>query len=197
VTGLLHDAVVELRESFPRTQIAALVARMAAFPDADCWASTSYLARQIGRSTRQVFRYFRQLKDAGLLDRVPGSRDPHTFPERAERPWALRAHGYSRTVLRGWLGPWVHQRRQVKRDRDGDRERSRQRKADAKAERVARKRREHEQWYRERFPELAKRADRDREPRNRPGDPPPYASQMTLDVTESPAASSRATGPPE
>lgn len=196
MTGLLHDAVAELRESFPGTQIPALVARIAAFPD-ECFASTQYLADEIGRSKRQVFRYFRQMKDQGVIDRVPGSRDPRNMPARAERPWALRAHGFARTRFTGWLASYVVRKRGERLDKATGRERARQRKADARAERRARERREHEAWYREHFPELAKRADRDREPRNRPGDPPPYASQMTLDVTESPAASSRATGPPE
>lgn len=168
ISGLTDAAIADLRRQFPRLALAEMVARIAGFNLHEqvwsCFASAKYLADEIGRSRRTVFRYFRRLKDLKLLDRIPGSRDYDRMPAEAERPWKLRAHGFSRTIFRGWLAHTVEQERSIIRSRDNSKQRKRReaaraRKARAREERIRlteAKRRE----IRADFPDLAARAER-------------------------------------
>lgn len=155
ISGLPDETIEQLRALYPRTSVAELVSRIAAFPS-ECFASAAYLAAQIGKSSRTVFRYFRKLKDDGGVVRVPGRRDE--LPRSASKPAPLRAHGYSLTGFVGWLGPLVAQGRALLRDRQGRKQRSRERKEAARREMRAQQAQAHAAFAAEQFPDLAERA---------------------------------------
>jgi hypothetical protein len=164
IHGLPEAALHELRERFPRCLIPELISRIAAFEFGRephvCWASTTYLARQIGRSKRQTFRYFARMKEEGVLHRRIGRREYSELPDKAQRPVLLHLHGYALTGFLGWLAPFVAQARaqlaERRKAKERRKERSRQnRDAKKRAARI-----EHERELAERFPALAKRAAR-------------------------------------
>jgi hypothetical protein len=198
---LLAASLQELRDQlFPRTQVAALVSTLSDFRE--CFASVAWMAEQIGRSPRQVFRYLRWLKEQGLVDRVPGSRDWDVMPKDADRPEALRAHGFARTHFRGWLASFVAQHRSIANEwrerRDRKRDKSRERRDRVQRERLREQSREAAQWREQYAPvgARAERLERLEEP-NRPDDPRSYAPQVAPVACENPFGRRPGTGPPE
>lgn len=195
IDGLPDEVVRELRERFPRTQIAELVSRIAAFPR-ECFASAAYLAAEIGRSSRTVFRYFARGSAEGWLERRWGSRELHQMPKDSQPGLrlALRAHGYKLTGFGGWLAPEVARGRSIVADRKRHKRAKAHRKREAEQrERRAQAARANAEWS-EQFPAIAKQA-RER------GASPEYsrddaASSPPLDrARRAPASASR--GPPE
>lgn len=117
---MLPDPIVaQIRAEFPRLQMAELVSRVMGFED--CFAGAKALGKEIGRSARTVFRMFRRLRDKGLVQRRWGSRK--VFPPDADKPWALRAHGYVITTFSGWLGDVAAQGRRQQKEAYTKRER--------------------------------------------------------------------------
>lgn len=209
IAGIDHETIALLRERFPRLQLPELISRIAAFPN-QCWAGTAYLAEQIGRSQRTIFRYYRKLREQGVLRRVWGSRELEQMPAGAEHPEKLRSHGYKLTGFTGWLEPIVSQgierrrrgmteaeRRQAQRERKRQEHRERRRKAE-------RERRERERTRLEvEFPALAAAASKPADSRRvrsapRPAPPigPRYSVPAPADVG-APLPERRDTGPPE
>lgn len=140
---LSWELMRELRSKWPGTAIAELVQRIASFPR-ECWAGAKALGDDIGRHPRTVFRYFRVLKDAGVLDRIPGARDPDLMPRDAKFPQKLRSHGYSRTLLRGELFESVARdiarrktRSAIKKERDRERKEAQRRERRRKRDEAA------------------------------------------------------------
>lgn len=132
INGLTHEGICELRKLFPRLLIAELVSRIAAFENV-CWAGAAYLGGQIGRSSRTVFRYYRILVDAGILQRRWGPRDPKDMHPDIEEPDPLHRRGYKLTGFVGWLNGFVAGNRrtvvtnwEAKRARDKERRRQKQ-----------------------------------------------------------------------
>lgn len=206
IHGLGHDTISLLRQRFPRLLIPELISRIAAF-ERDCWAGSAYLAEQIGRSVRTVFRYFAILRDEGVLKRVWGSRELEAMPEGAQHPGKLRKQGYKLTGFTGWLGPLVSDGIQRRREgmteaerRQAARERKREQHRQRRAENE-RKRREHEKKRLEdQFPELAARASKPRPERpERPAPPvgPRYAATAVGATYDVEAPLGRDTGPPD
>jgi hypothetical protein len=119
---LLPDPIVaQIRAAFPRLQMAELVSRVMGFED--CFAGAKALGKEIGRSSRTVFRMFRRLREEGLVQRRWGSRKDGEFPPDADKPWALRAHGYVITTFSGWLGQLASQGRAQQKENYTKRER--------------------------------------------------------------------------
>lgn len=198
---LLQESLLQLRgQLFPRTQCAALVSLLSDF--GECFASVSWMAGQIGRSPRQTFRYLRWLKDQGLVDRVPGSRDFDAMPKAADKPEVLRAHGFARTFFRGWLASFVAQHKSIRNEwrerRDRKRDKSRERREAQQREKRRELDRHAEEW-RLQYATVGARAERqDRlEEPNRPDDPQAYAPQVKPAACENPFARRPGTGPPE
>lgn len=192
IVGLPDETIAELRARFPRVAIAELVSRIAAFPR-ECFASVAYLASQIGKSPRTVFRYFRTMKDEGVIVRHRGDRDK--LPRDATQPLPLRAHGYALTGFTGWLAPMVAQGRALIRDRYGaKRAKARERKAAQRAAKRAEQARNHAEWEAQ-YPVLAKRAKASTDS-PRPVVTPSYASQVAPESPEGPSAEPVGTGPP-
>lgn len=182
--------------------IAELISRIAAF-EKDCWASAAYLAEQIGRSSRTVFRYFATLRDEGVIQRRWGSRELEGMPEGARYPGPLRQHGYKLTGFTGWLGPIVSdgihhrkhrmteaERRQAARERK--REQHRQRREELERKRRAREKAE----LANQFPDLAARAAKPMHDRPAPPPGPRHASVAPSSVDQA-APVGRDTGPPD
>lgn len=158
--GLPDETIEQLRAAFPRSAIPELISRIAAFEQV-CWASASYLGRQIGRHPRTIFRYFARLRREGVLHRRYGDRAFDAIPAVAKKPYVLHAQGYALTGFGGWLEPVVRQglarleghRRRANRARAKERkeERRRQRRREASVRRD-------QAGYDQRFPALAKKA---------------------------------------
>jgi hypothetical protein len=145
VTGLAYGALPELREQFPRKLIAEMVSWIARFEEN--FESATSIGKGIGRSSRTIFRYFRELKDRGLLTRIPGSRLPEYLPKHAKRPWALTAHGYSFTKFLGQLAPFVaHNSAKRVNAIKAKKAAARKAKQDAQAERDRYRRQAHEEF---------------------------------------------------
>lgn len=205
LNGLPQERIRELRALFPGKLIAEMIGRIAAF-EKSCFAGTAYLADEIGRSQRTVFRYFREMREAGILKRVWGSRELEHMPEGAQYPGKLRQFGYKLTGFTGWLGPFVAQGQHERRHRMTEHERheqARERKRQAARERRAEQERRRKNRERARladeFPELAKRATEQppRADRTPPPRGPRYVSSVVpLDPDLAPPEP-RDTGPPD
>jgi hypothetical protein len=200
IVGLPDSTIAELRARFPRVSIADLISRIAAFPR-ECFASAAYLASQIGKSPRTVFRYFRTMKDEGVIVRHRGDRD--RLPQDATQPLPLRAHGYALTQFQGWLAPMVAQGRALIRDRYGAK---RKKQREAKEAKRRQKRMEAERAHAEfeaQYPELAKRYKAAPKARDaskaspRPSVTPSHASQVAPEPPQGSLAEPVSTGPPD
>jgi hypothetical protein len=195
IVGLPDATIAELRARFPRVSVAELVSRIAAFPR-ECFASAAYLASQIGKSPRTVFRYFRILKDEGVLVRHRGDRD--RLPKDATQPLPLRAHGYALTGFVGWLAPVVAQGRAQIRDRWGAKQRKRREAKEAKRrQRRIEQERAHAEFSAQ-FPAIAKRNDAPKTSKAspRPSVTPSHAPQVAPESPQGPLAGPVSTGPP-
>lgn len=192
IDGLTDETIRELRRQYPRTQIAELISRIAAFPS-HCWASAAYLAEQIGRSPRTVFRYFRRLREEQAIQRRWGSREFDKMPPNVKVPWALRLHGYKLTGFTGRLSLVVGAGRSERQRRVESKRRARERKEAARRERRERERAD----FDERFPALAKRAAEPRTPKAPPSKEPRYAAPEPLSfVGDVGVCVAHGTGPP-
>lgn len=123
------EAFSALRVAFPRTAIPELLARIAGFPQV-CWAGSFYFHKVINRSVRTIFRYFRKLKDLGIIERIPGDRNNPPNVRELEDPEQLRRQGYAITRFAGDFAPvmiqGVHRKRETWRVK-GDRRREQKR----------------------------------------------------------------------
>lgn len=176
IGGLLDDALHELRELFPRSAIPELIDRIAGFKH-EVFASTTYFAEQIGRSRRQVFRYWRRLKEEGILVRTPGQRAYDAMP-RGSTPKGqpkLHCQGYRLTSFIGPFAGWIMQHQSRRKERYERKEASKERKRQARADKRARESLEHEAWAAERYPHLAAKAAK---ATNRPAAPPAHSAQV-------------------
>lgn len=198
IHGLTHETIVSLRHHFPGLLVPELISRMAAFRV--CFASASYLAEQIGRSPRTVFRYFRLLAEQNILKRVWGSREFDRMPDQATNRWPLRIHGYKLSGFTGWLTGVVSGGIQVRTERHQQKQaRDRERKDEKRRARRSQQAQARADFSAQ-FPELAARAGKpntERAGTPRAATPTgPRSSVSTPDTQKLDQPEAHETGPP-
>lgn len=149
-------AVPALRAKYPRKPMAELVSRIAGFPEV-CWASASYLGREIGRSARTVFRLLAELRADGVLQRRTGDR--YSFPNRTTPAGQIKLHhqGYALRGFTGWLAPLVHQGRSLQEARKSAKQKASERNWEERQRRKRAEKKAAHDEYNELYPELAQR----------------------------------------